>query len=162
LYVDDILFMGSLPRLIDKIKKEFMQMWECRDLGLVKEYLGMRIICNHEAKTLATDQVDYALKVVKRFGQYNVKPIKTPLPVGYRPEANLGECTPQQKSYYQSIIGSLLYLALGTRPDIEHAVIIMSQFAANPSEVHIQKSLHIIKYVAVMSGSGLCPQGVLL
>jgi hypothetical protein len=123
-------------------------MFECRDLGPVKEYLGMRVIHNYEAKTLVLDQFDYALKVVKRFGQYNAKPIKTPLPAGYKPKANLGLANSQQISYYQSIIGSLLYLALGTRPDIEHAVIMMSQFAANPSEEHIQRSLHIVKYVA--------------
>ena len=44
---------------------------------------------------------------------------------------------PEQKSYYQSIIGSLLFLALGTQPDIVHAVIMMSQFMVNPSEDHI-------------------------
>jgi hypothetical protein len=36
---------------------------------------------------------------------------------------------------------------LGTRPDIVHAVIMMSQFMVNPSEDHINKSLHIVRYV---------------
>jgi hypothetical protein len=35
----------------------------------------------------------------------------------------------------------------------------MSQFAANPSEVHIQKSLHIIKYVASTLDSNITYQG---
>jgi hypothetical protein len=70
-----------------------------------------------------------------------------PLPVGYQPKANEGTAKPEQRSYYQSIIGSLLYLALGTRPDIVHAVIMMSQFMVNPSEDHINKSLHIVCYV---------------
>jgi hypothetical protein len=67
--------------------------------------------------------------------------------VGYQPKANEGTAKPEQRSYYQSIIGSLLYLALGTRPDIVHAVIMMSQFMVNPSEDHINKSLHIVHYV---------------
>ena len=41
LYVDDILFLGSDITLLNFLKKSFMKMWECRDLGTVKEYLGM-------------------------------------------------------------------------------------------------------------------------
>jgi hypothetical protein len=93
------------------------------------------------------DQINYAKKVVERFGQQNAKPTYVPLPVGYQPKANEGTAKPEQRSYYQSIIGSLLYLAPGTQPDIVHAVIMMSQFMVNPSEDHINKSLHIVRYV---------------
>jgi hypothetical protein len=96
---------------------------------------------------LIIDQIDYAKKVVEHFGQQNAKPTYVLLPVGYQPKANEGIAKPEQRSYYQSIIGSLLYLALGTRPDIVHAVIMMSQFMVNPSEDHINKSLHIVHYV---------------
>jgi hypothetical protein len=85
---------------------------------------------------------NYAKKVVEHFGQQNAKPTYVPLPVGYQPKANEGTAKPEQRSYYQSIIGSLLYLALGTRPDIVHAVIMMSQFMVNPSEDHINKFTH--------------------
>jgi hypothetical protein len=76
------------------------------------------------------------------------------------------EATPQQRTYYQSIIGSLLYLALGTRPDIAFAVICMSQFCANPSEDHIAKALYIVCYVnstlqAKIVYKGAAQQGLL-
>ena len=74
------------------------------------------------------------------FGQENAKSVCTPLPTGYVPEPNSGQVTPQQRSYYQSIIGSLLYLALGTRLDICYEVILMSQFSVNPTEKHISMS----------------------
>ena len=93
------------------------------------------------------DQIEYAKKIVNQFGQENAKPARTPLPAGYIPKPNDKQATSEQRSYYQSIIGSLLYLTLGTRPDIAHAVIMMSQFMVNPSEEHIQRALYIIKYV---------------
>ena len=93
------------------------------------------------------DQIDYAKKVVECFGQQNAKPTYVPLPVGYQPKANEGTAKPEQRSYYQSIIGSILYLVLRTRPDIVHAVIMMSQFMVNVSEDHINKGLHIVHYV---------------
>jgi hypothetical protein len=51
------------------------------------------------------------------------------------------------RSKYQSVIGSLLYIMLGTRPDIAFAVIKMSQFCANPTAEHLQKALYIVRYL---------------
>src|SRR5258705_6915469 len=147
LYVDDVLFLGNNKTLLMEKKDAFMKKWECRDLGHISEYLKMQIVRDRKMKKLVVDQISYARKVIERFGQQNAKPTNTPLPVGYIPKANEGVVEPKQRTYYQSIIGSLLYLALGTRPDIAHAVILMSQFMVNPSEDHIQKSLHIVRYI---------------
>ena len=54
---------------------------------------------------------------------------------------------PKHKSHYQQVIGSLLYLILGTHPDIAFAVTKMLQFAANPSEEHLSKALYICHYL---------------
>jgi hypothetical protein len=159
LYVDDVLFMGNDYKLLMEKKKLFMKKRECRDLGLISEYLGMKIQQDRKNKTLTIDQIDYAKKVVQRFGQENCHNVATPLPGGYKPESqspvdengkpnpNYKKATPQDIHKYQSIIGSLLYLTLGTRPDIAYAVILMSQYMVNPSKEHINKALHIVKYV---------------
>ena len=46
-YVDNALFMSSDKILVLKHKKQFMDQWESRYLGNVKEYLGMRITRHH-------------------------------------------------------------------------------------------------------------------
>jgi hypothetical protein len=148
LYVDDILFMGNDKPTINSIKKKFMEMWECCDLGKIKEYLCIQVNYNLDLGFLILDQKPYALQVVKQFGLENCKPTHTPLPAGYSPLKNEDQCKPTEHSYYQQIIGSLLHLALGTRPDIIYAVILMSQFSANPSQDHIQKALYIVRYIA--------------
>jgi len=56
--------------------------------------------------------------------------------------------TPELRSRYQTVIGSLLYLMLGTRPDISFAVTKMAQFAANPTEDHLKHALYICRYLA--------------
>ena len=60
------------------------------------------------------DQQDYLKKIVSRFGLENVKSASTPLPERYEPEANTGDCTPDFQQQYQSVIGSLLYIMLGS------------------------------------------------
>ena len=135
--------------LIMEKKNAFMKMWECRDLRPITEYLHMKIVRDRIQKKLIIDQIDYTKKVVECFGQQNAKPTYTPLPVGYQPKANQEVAKAEQRSYYQSIIGSLLFLALGTRPDIVHGVIMMSQFMVNPSEEHINRLLHIVCYILI-------------
>ena len=119
----------------------------------------MKVVRYRKDKKLIIDQIDYSKKVVEHFGQENSKLTYTPLPVGYQPKANEGVAKPEQRSYYQSIIGSLLFLALGTRPDIVHAIIMMSQFMVNPSEDHINQSLHIIRYINMNLNGKICYNG---
>ena len=78
IYVDDVLFMGSNPKLMKKEKGKFMKVWESRDLGKAKEYLGMHITCDRKKRTLTLDQCIYAEKVLKQFRMQNAKPTWTP------------------------------------------------------------------------------------
>ena len=67
---------------------------------------------------------------------------------------NMTQSTPYLRGHYQSVIGSVLYIMLGTHPDIAQAVIKMSQFSSNPSKEHLQKALYIVWYLA--STKNLC------
>jgi len=144
-YVDDAIFMGPDHRLVMSKKALFMKEWECRDLGDTKEFLRMNI--HRHGHLITLEQKDYLRKVLERFGMYNAKAAPTPLPQGYVPVPNESPENPKRKSHYQQVIGSLLYLMLGTHPDIAFAVTKMSQFAANPSEKHLSKALYICRYL---------------
>ena len=97
-------------------------------------------------KKLILDQQDYLKKIVTRFGLDDAESAITPLPERYEPEENKGTCTPEFQQQYQSVIRSLLYVMLGTRPDISYAVIKMAQFTSNPSSDHMNKAKQIICY----------------
>ena len=71
----------------------------------------------------------------------------TPLLTGYIPLEHTGPVDPVRRLKFQSVIGSLLYLMLGTRPDIAYAVIKMSQFSANPSQEHLDEAMYIMRYL---------------
>ena len=122
-----------------------MAKWECRDLGEAKEFLRMNIT-RHGSK-IEIDQCAYLEKVLERCGMQNAKTAPTPLPAGYQPMPNSGESTNELHLRFQTVIGSLLYIMLGTQPDIAFAVTKLSQFAANPSEEHLNKALYICRYL---------------
>ena len=145
-YVDDALFAGSNKKLVLAEKAKFMKKWECRDLGEAKEFLGIQI--RRDGQTICLSQSTYLKQVLERFRMQNCKFAKTPLPTGWRAINNTEQATPEFRLQYQAIIGSLLYLMIGTRPDIAFAVTRLAQFAANPAKEHMDKALYICKYLA--------------
>jgi hypothetical protein len=62
-YVDDVLFMGADREQILRAKKQFMKVWECRDLGDAQEFLRMRI--TRKDGKIYLDQVAYLEKVLQ-------------------------------------------------------------------------------------------------
>ena len=145
-YIDNVLFVGPNKSFIQSKKQLFMTKWECRDLGDCKEFLCMHI--QRKGRSIYLDQCSYLEKVIERFGMTNAKHVQTPLPTGYMPTPNKGEVNPQCRTLFQQIIGSLLYIMLGTHPDIAFAVTKLAQFAANPSQEHVDKAKYVLCYLA--------------
>jgi len=144
-YVDDAIFMGPDHHLTNRKKAQFMKEWDCQDLGDTKEFLRMRI--HRQGNLISLEQKDYLRTVLECFNMHNAKAAPTLLPQGYVPTPNPSPENLKRKSHYQQVIGSLLYLMLGTRPDIAFVVTKMSQFTTNPSEEHLSKALYICRYL---------------
>ena len=112
-----------------------------RDLGPATSFLNMQI--KHDGRMILIDHCLYLEKVLEHFGMQNAKIILTPLPQGYYPSKHPGSADPELQSHFQQVIESLLYITLGTCPDVAYAVAALSQHAANPSKKHPDKALYI-------------------
>jgi hypothetical protein len=144
-YVDDAIFCGPNKALVIAMKETFMRRWETRDLGEVTEFLRMCI--TREGHSIHLDQSTYLRVVLERCGMQNAKSAVTPLPARYVPKPSEEPANPERRSRFQTVIGSLLYLMLGTRPDISFAVTKLAQYSANPSKDHLDKALYICRYL---------------
>ena len=142
IYVDDTLFCGPNKAVVDSIKAQFMHKWECQDLGEPKEFLRMHI--THKGHAIHLDQCAYLQKVIEHCSMLNAKSASTPLLAGYYPTKNTEPIDVEFCSCFQMVIGSLLYLMLGTRPDIAFAVTHLSRHSANPSQDHLNKALYLL------------------
>src|SRR6202789_2948584 len=145
IYVDDAIFLGPLTELVNMLRGKFMKIWETRDLGEVTEFLRMRI--TRKGNLIHLDQCTYLETVLARCRMQNAKAAATPLPAGYVPAPSAAAAHPERRSRFQTVIGSLLYLMLGTRPDIAFAVTKLAQHAANPTKEHLDKALYICRYL---------------
>jgi len=123
-----------------------MGIWECHDLSELNEFLGITIRCS--GCKIILDQKAYLIKVLDHFSMTNAVTANTPLLHSYTPIAHTGNPDPTLRTQYQAIIGSLLYLMLGTHPDIAFSVIKLSQFSANHSKEHFEQAKYICRYLA--------------
>ncbi|XP_060183299.1 uncharacterized mitochondrial protein AtMg00810-like [Lycium barbarum] len=80
------------------------------------------------------------------------KPVGTPLAQKHGLQLAIGNTV--DASLYKSVVGSLQYLCL-TRPDISHAVNLLSQFMQAPNTEHFQAVKRILRYVRGTSNYGL-------
>ena len=138
------------------------------DLGEIESYLGIRILREQSKKYLQIEQSGNIKDVVDRFGMADANPHNTPLPAGAYVHLikNKEQASAEEIKHYQSLIGSLLYVQLGTRPDISFAVSRLAQYAANPSHQHLRMAQYVLSYLLGTvnmcikfdgeSGEGLC------
>jgi hypothetical protein len=69
---------------------------------------------------------------------------------------NSGEkLTADDQALYRNMVGSLLYLAFWSRPDISFAVSELSRFVSAPGQNHMQAVKHLLRYLKGSNELGL-------
>lgn len=138
-YVDDILLFSRDLSLIEKAKKSLMDTYEMKDLGEARKFLGIRISRDRLRRTIRIDQEEYSNAILERFGYDPTASRPTPMKSGLqlgKDEAKATQLTPSEALVYRSMLGSLLYAALGTRPDLAFTASRLGMFNHNPNEEH--------------------------
>ena len=114
--------MGNDLSMIKKIKKKLGEAYHMKDLGAAQSYLGIRITRDCAHRCIWIDQEAYIDSALTRFHFMDANNTKTPLPTGVHLTKSETPSSTNLRTKYQQLIGTLLYAALGTRPDIAFAV----------------------------------------
>lgn len=156
LYVDDLLIAGSSLQDILRIKGELSSRFEMKDCGEANICLGLEINrCRN--KSLSLCQTRYAQKVLERFQMSECKPVCTPMSTSIDEQALEGDH--MDPTLYRQAIGSLMYLMVGTRPDIAFAVGRLSQHMEKPSKRLWIFVKRLLRYLRGSKNLGLLFQG---
>lgn len=132
LYDDDILIFGSSTIVMDEIKAFLSRCFDMKDFGPANVILNIKLIKDENEITLS--QSHYTEKVLSRFGLAACKIAPTPYDASVKLRKFQGQGRDQLR--YSQIIGSLMYLASATRPDISYNVSKLSRFTSNPGQKH--------------------------
>ena len=139
-------------------QKKLKARFDMVDLGLVKHFLGIMVSRDVHGNKIHITQEGYIGQVLERFGMSNCKLVAPPMDKDKPHEKVEGE-EPWDKTLYQQLIGSLRWIAIGTRPDISFAVSYLGCFGANPSQQHWTCAKRILRYLAGTKSLRLCLGG---
>ncbi|GBM86250.1 Retrovirus-related Pol polyprotein from transposon TNT 1-94 [Araneus ventricosus] len=129
LYVDDLLIAGSDPDEVKTIINLLQNEFEISKSAPATEFLGIRLVFT--PTELKLDQEEYINKMLKHFNMSDCKPCSTPL----EPKCTSADFANSElfEGPFCELIGSLLYLAVKTRPDILFSVNCLSQLQEKPT-----------------------------
>lgn len=152
LYVDDMLVAAPNILLINKLKAQLSSEFDMKDLGAAKSILGMEIRRDRQASVLRLSQGKYIKKVIDRFNMQSSKPVSTPMAAHFKLSVVQCPQTEEDKRQmtsipYSSAIGSLMYAMVCTRPDLAHAVSLVSRFMHCPGKEHWNAVKWILRYL---------------
>ncbi|KAI3056906.1 hypothetical protein CBS147353_11111 [Aspergillus niger] len=159
-YVDDLLIVGPSSAEIKKIQRSLRNRFQMTDLGPCSYYLGMSVQRDRQNRMLYLSQEAYIDKVAHQFGISSGAPVSTPIETSPLLENSPGYgCSPDQSVTYQRIVGSLMYIMLGTRGDVAYAVSMASRYLANPGPQHMNLARRILRYLNGTKGLRLTYKG---
>jgi len=155
LYVDDILIAGTNLEEVKRIKQQFTNHFEMKDMGELNYYLGMKITRTNDFIKL--DQAGYVREILEKYNHLlrglEEKKVNTPMERELKLRKNESKSmTPSQREYvskfpYQNLVGALLYLAINTRPDIAYAVGVLARFNTDPNFRACKALIRVLLYL---------------
>lgn len=131
------------------------------DLGIAKMIVGIEFN-RPELNRYTICQSCYALAVLERYQMTNCRPASTPLPAGlklYRATDEEVESFLKLKCSYRGVVGSLMYLAQCTRPDLSFAVGLLSQHLERPGMLQWEAATHVLRYLKGTVNLGITYDG---
>lgn len=151
-YVDDLLLFTNRPSTKRWIKEQLLRSFKMTDSGEAKYVLGMHIERDRQAGTIKLHQRKYLLEVLERFHMAECNPVSTPadpaakLTVDMAPNYEAGR-EEMANVPYQEAVGSVMYAAQESRPDIQYAVHTVSRFNNIPGNPHWNAVKRIMRYL---------------
>ncbi|CAI7887892.1 unnamed protein product [Closterium sp. NIES-53] len=148
-YVDDILLFSSSMKEIQNVQQQVMKNFKSKTLGEVKYYLGMHVERDLDHRWLKLHQEKFIKELGEKYGIENERKVATPVPAEFKlmKAAEDEGVEAEEQQQFQSLVGSLLYAAVHTRPDISFSVGQLARVVQNPSGEQVDAAERVVKYL---------------
>uniref|UniRef100_A0AAG5DG86 Retrovirus-related Pol polyprotein from transposon TNT 1-94 n=1 Tax=Anopheles atroparvus TaxID=41427 RepID=A0AAG5DG86_ANOAO len=145
IYVDDMIITGTSEQLIKDVVMAIRKTLNVSSLGDINWFLGMRVLrCEDGFYSLKQDS--FIRTVASRFGLDDGKRSKFPMDTNYFNNRSKSKVMDSNDEYHK-LIGSLLYLATYTRPDIAAVTGILSRCVSNPTQADWVEAKRVVRYL---------------
>jgi hypothetical protein len=132
------------------LKQQLSAKFQMKDLGEAKQILGLRVTKSDGAVSI--DQGRYIDELLAKFKMQDCNPVSTPLDVNQRLSKEMcpkndEERERMKKIPFRELMGGLQFIAQCTRPDISHAVSVVSSYCSDPGVAHWTAAKRIFLYL---------------
>lgn len=144
-YVDDMIVLADDETIMNSFKKFISSKLTIKDKGQIDFFLGLKVRFPDEGIT-----IDQSLAIEELAAKYQLdkaKPESLPIATGMMWKIDEDDVPLKFCTEYMSIVGSLLYIANTSRPDIQFAANMLCRFMANPCQKHIQAARRVVAYL---------------
>ena len=150
-HVDDIK-IAATEKVTEVVVSALNQRFPTKHLGEVEWYMGSEYKRDREKGTLEISQTQFIQSVLNRFGVSKSSPIPA------TPFLDLRHVSEEETVVdvpFREIVGSLMWIANQTRPDIANAVRAVARFSHDPKPIHYKAAQKILEYLNATSDLGL-------
>jgi hypothetical protein len=155
-WVDDCL-VGGKDKGVKKAKAHMMELFDCDDVGELKEYVGCKVDYEREAGTMKVTHPVMIQSFQDEFELPEGKSSNTSaIPVTVMSEGEVRHQVDDKiQSTYRSGVGKLLHMMRWTRPEIMDSVRELSRFAGRALLSHVMAMYRVMKYCRNTTERGL-------
>jgi transposase InsO family protein/ribonuclease HI len=151
IYVDDLAILTNSLQLLISFKSNIKENFNVKELGALEHFLGIRITRDRSKRLLTMDQTTYINSILEKYNMVDARPVVTPAAEGALTKT-MTAITPGDSAFlatvpYRGVVGSLVYVAVMTRPDISNSVREVSRYMSAPGRPHWQACLRILRYL---------------
>ena len=144
-WVDDMIIATTREETLKRVKKSLCDRFRMKDLGQLSLFLGIHFVFRNGS--IEINQTRYLEKVLEKFRMSECKPRSTPYEMNVSKICD-DDCVEKADPHlYRSIVGSLIHAMTSTRPDLCYIVTKLSQYMANPFDVHLVMAKHVLRYI---------------
>ena len=155
IYVDDLGLFASTRVLMARVKHLLHSNIIMKDLGEMLKILGIRVEIDPQRDSIKLSQGHYINVLVKHFNLVEAPPVDTPVAHDIKTLLPWSASDHAPDVPYAQVIGSLMYAALGSCPDIAFAVQQLSCHTHNYTEAHWTAVKRIIRYLKGTRNRGI-------
>jgi Reverse transcriptase (RNA-dependent DNA polymerase) len=145
-YMDDGLLAANSTESMERMISDIRGSFDIQDLGEPDRLVGIRISQNRELGTIHISQPLFINTIAKRFEITSGRSVTSPMDQN----SDLRVATNADDTIdvpYASLIGSINYCAVSTRPDISYATNKCAQFTSKPTLEHWEAAKRIVHYL---------------
>ena len=145
--MDDLIIAASTKNLITVWEGVFESRFKMKRLHQIKLILGMGVHHDKDRNIIYITQQQYIEKSVKVFSKCGISEYRTPMDDraqysrSQMPKSGSAEALQVATYSYREIIGTLLWISNGTRPDIVFPVNTLAKFTSASGLVHWRAAL---------------------